>query len=133
MKKVLIILTLAIAVTGCNCYDVDEILLQRSDISFTVKGTDQFIYNPVTCQIACNSSTNEYRVYDDKIANWLIIRCNERPDTEGQTVSADLSWTTSSANKREKGLSFTVEKTDAKGYVWLWNKSKSIGIVIKNL
>ena len=30
-------------------------------------------------------------------------------------------------------LKFVVEKTDAQGHIWMWNKSKKIGIVIKNL
>lgn len=133
MKKIIFISILMMAATSCCRYDVDEILLQRSDISLTVKGEDQFTFNPVTCQTAHNASTHEYRVFDDRIANWFIIRCNERPDTEGQTITADLTWTTQKTNRKEKSLSFTVEKTDAKGHIWLWNKSKNIGIVIKNL
>ena len=53
-----------ITVSGC-IYDIDEILLQREDISMTVKGAEQFVYDPVTCQLGYNEAENEFRVLDD--------------------------------------------------------------------
>ena len=133
MKRAILILLTVCLLSGCCTYDVDEILLQKSDISLTWKGTDQFVYDPLTCQLSHNSSTHEYRIFDDKIANWFIVRCSERPDTEGQQIRADVTWTTSNGTKNENNVEFTVKQTDANGQIWLWNKKKSIGIVIKNL
>ena len=31
---------------GCNRYDIDEILLQREEISLTMKGQEVLTYNP---------------------------------------------------------------------------------------
>lgn len=133
MHKTILILIIAVFIQGCCRYDIDEVLLQREDISLTFKGDLQFAYNPLNCQLGYNDTDNEYRVYNDLLSDWFIIKCSSKPDTEGQTVNADLIWTTSSSIRKENGLSFIVQKTDDKGQVWMWNKSKRIGIVIKNL
>lgn len=133
IRKILLMTALILAAAGCCRYDVDEVLLVKTDISMTWKGQDQFVYIPASCQFSHNITTNEYRAFDDRLSNWFTIRCSERPDTEGQELTADVTWTSTDATKSEKALEFTVHKTDSKGRIWLWNKSKNIGIVIKNL
>lgn len=132
MKKIMIFLLLA-AMTSCSLYDIDEVLLQRDEISMTMKGVEQFVYDPVTCQMSHNATTNEYRMFNDKLSDWLIVKCYERPSDEGQDVTADVTWTASSSTKSIRGLTFRIEKMDASGTVWMWCRQKSIGIVIKNL
>ncbi len=132
MKKTLIILML-LGMVSCVRYDMDEILLQRDDISFTIKGEDQFEYNPLTCQFGHNGDTHEYRVLDDMLSNWFIVKCDERPSGAGQELTADITWTASSSIKTMKGLTFRIEKTDASGNIWMWCRQKKVGIVIKNL
>lgn len=132
MRKLMILTIITSIATGC-VWDIDEILLDRNDISLTMKGEDLFVYDPITCQLSFSSSDNIYRMYDDRLADWVIIKCSERPDTEGQILTADITWTASSSTKTERGLKFTVQKTSSDGKVWLWNKSQKIGIVIKNL
>ena len=133
MKKAIILIIIAAAVTGCCIYDISEVLLMRSEISLTWKGKEQVVYDPLYCQLSHNHETNTFRVYDDALANWFMISCRTRPSYEGQELTADISWTTDDDTKHEKGLTFRVEKIDESGQVWMWNKSKSIGIVIKNL
>ena len=132
MRRLIVILTLAAIFTGC-CYDIDEVLLAKEDISITMRGEDLFVYNPLTCQMSMNNRENIYRLHDDRLSEWAIIECSARPDTEGQELTADLTWTASSSTKAEQNLQFIVQKTSDDGRVWLWNKSKRIGIVIKNL
>ena len=133
MKRFLAISAILMTAAGCCRYDVDEVLLMRDDISLTQKGTVMMSYDPLSCQMSHDKATNTFRVYDYMIANWFIVKCSERPDNEGQELTADVTWTTAKDTKTEKGLKFTVEKTDAQGQIWMWNKSKKIGIVIKNL
>ena len=132
MKRFIIMMTAVMSLTGCR-YDIDEILLMREDVSLTWKGEVQMSYNPLTCQMSHNTTDNIFRVYDDALANWFTVRCSERPSHEGQILSADVIWTTRTDTRQEKGLEFKVEKVDGSGQIWMWNKSKSIGIVIKNL
>ena len=133
MRRLIISMMTIIVATGCCRYDLDEVLLQREDISMTLKGQPEFIYDAASCQISHNKATNIYRIFDDKLSHWLVIECSTRPDTEGQSLTADVTWTAASSTRTERGLKFTVEKTAADGRVWMWNKSKRIGIVIKNL
>lgn len=133
MKRTIILIIIAAAASACNRYDIEEVLLIRNDISLTWKGKEQIVYDPIECQLSHNHETNTFRVYDDALANWFMISCRARPSHEGQELSADVSWTTDNDTKHEKGLTFRVEKIDESGQVWMWNKSKNIGIVIKNL
>ena len=122
-----------LALTGCKCYDVDVILLEREDLSLTVKGELQYSYDPLTCQIGQNVTENEYRIYDDALSNWLIVKCDEKPTHEGQELKATISWTTIDDVRKENDLEFEVHKIDSKGKIWMWNNSKDIGVVIQEL
>lgn len=120
-------------VSSCMSYDLDEILLERDDISMTIKGDLYFAFDPLTCQMGYNTDRNEFRVYDDVIGNLFVISCNKTPDTEGMTLKADLTYTTSNSTNSMYGLEFSVEKLDGDGTVWMWNSSKKIGIVVRIL
>ena len=133
MRRLFFIMAVAAVMAGCSRYDIDEVLLGRNEISFTIKGEPQFVYDPLTSQFSHNKETNVYRMFDDKLSDWVTVQCSERPDTEGQTVIADISWTASSSTRHERNLKFVVHKTSANGEVWMWYKSKNLGIVIKNL
>ncbi len=132
MKRLILILAMA-ATVSCIRHNVDEVLLPREDISLTVKGEEQFSYNPLTCQTSHNTGTHEFRAYDDRLSEWFILKCKDMPSNEGQELTADLTWTASSSTKTMNGLTFRIEKIDRTGKVWMWCKKKKIGIVIKNL
>ena len=132
MKRILLLLTVLITVSGC-IYDIDEILLQREDISMTVKGAEQFVYDPVTCQLGYNEAENEFRVLDDNLGHWFIVKCSSRPTTPGQEIRADLTWTTADNIRKKKGLKFTVKKTRPDGLIWMWCKSDKIGVTVKEI
>lgn len=133
MNRILILLIAVIAASGCSRFDLDEVLLPREDISMTHKGKLIMSYDPLTCQMSHDHEDNMYRIYNDAISDWFTVRCSQTPHSTGQEITADVSWTTPDDTKSEKGLKFTVEKTSTDGTIWMWNKSKSIGIVIKNL
>ncbi len=133
MRQILIIMTLILCLSGCRIYDVEEILLQREDISLTIKGAEILSYRHETFQTGHNAQRNEFRVFDDNVGNWFVLTCRERPSTEGQTLKADLEWTSTSATKTKSGLSFSVEKTDSQGHIWLWCEDEAIGVIVREL
>lgn len=132
MKRI-IIFTAVLAAVGCNPYDIDEILLQRDDISLTVKGELVFSYDPADCQLGQNEESGSFRVFDDKLGNWFILNCRTTPDTEGQSLKADLEYTSQTDTKKLNGLTFVVKKTDRNGYVWLWNDERKIGVIVRKI
>ena len=111
----------AIMLSSCLGPQPEEILLPLTDIALTVKGNIQASFNPETDQIGYNSERNEFRMTDDKIANWVILQCSATPTTEGQVLTANLEYTTQDDVIKLSDLKFTVEKTSPEGLVWLWN------------
>lgn len=132
MKKALFILLVGVMSVGCVKYDVEEILLVRSDISLTMKGNDIYSFNPDKAQIGYNSELNEYRMFDEDFQNWVSMIWSEKPVSEGQVILINLEWDTRESARKKTGLEFEVRKTDGSGMVWLWNSSDKIGLAIKD-
>ena len=122
-----------ISIIGCIGPQPDEVLLPRTEISLTIKGEEVMEHDPLTCQIGYNRERNEFRLVKDNISDWMIFRSNATPSNEGQEVKASLEYTSQSSTKTLSDLTFSVEKTAPDGTVWLWNKDKKIGIVIRVL
>lgn len=127
-----IVLTL-ISIVGCVGPQPDEILLPRTEISLTIKGEAAMEFIPATCQIGYNSERNEFRLVDNNLSDWVIFRSDAVPTDVGQKVKASLEYTSQNSVKTLRDLTFCVEKTSPEGLVWLWNKDKKIGIIIKVL
>jgi hypothetical protein len=123
----------ALALSACQFYDVDEVLLSRSDISLTLKGALQISFDENTYQLGYNTERNEYRVYDEKLENWFILRCSTQPTSEGQELKARLEYTVKGDTKTLNNLELTVERTSSEGLIWLWCKDRKIGAVVKAL
>ena len=133
VKKILHTVAATLALSACQPQNIDEVLLSRSDISLTMKGELQMAFDENVCQLGYNTGRNEFRVYDEKLANYFILRCSAKPTSEGQVIKATLEYTTSGNTKTLSDLEFTVEKTSSDDLIWLWNRDKQIGIVVKSL
>lgn len=136
MKHIYIIISIAVIMTlmsGCDRFQPEEVLLPKSDISLTIKGVDQIRYDQETWQLGHNSEKNEFRAVNDKLTDWMILRCNAAPTYVGQSVTCYLEYTTADDTKKVNGLTFTVEKNDPSGFIWLWNDERKIGAVVKDL
>ena len=133
MKRFIYIALCIFLLGGCGPETEEITILESSEISLTWKGVPQMEFSEEACQLAYNEKRNEYRVYDDKLANWFVVRCSEKPTTEDQELSADVSWTGDRSPKTYEGLHMRVEKVSEDGLVWLWNTDNRIGIIIKNI
>lgn len=133
MRKYIFILVSVFCALGCRQYDIDEVLLQREDVSLTIKGVEQLAYEELTFQLGYNEERNEFRLFDDNMANWFTLSCAVRPSSVGQEIKADLSWTTSSSTRTKNDLIFEIKRIDSEGHVWMWCKDASIGVTVKIL
>lgn len=133
MKHIGLILVGILCLVGCQEYDIEEILLQREEISLTVRGDEVLVYDPATFQLGYNGHTNEFRVFSDDMGNWFSLRCESRPSLQGESVKGDIKWTSTNTTRSKTGVTFSVEKTDSQGHIWLWCKEEAIGVVVKEL
>lgn len=133
MKNIYILFLLSLIATGCVAYLPEELLLPVNDISISVKGEEIMKFEENSCQLGYNDRNNEFRVFNDKLTNWFILRCDATPTSVKQKIIADLEYTTSDDLKTLTDLVFTVEKIDENGWVWLWEFERKIGLVIKLL
>ena len=135
MKKVIrcLLFCLALVVSGCTIYDIDEILLSQEDVSLTWKGEEVLVYDPDKWQMGYNQLRNEFRVHDDQMADYFVVRCDAVPTDEGQELKADVQWTEKSSIKKLEGIRLEVKKVSADGYVWLWGNAHGVGIVVRKL
>lgn len=132
MKRLTIILAVLPLLAGCTTpsWSYGSMFSGNEDIALIWKGQKQVGYEEDSYQIGYNSGRHEYRVYDDKLSNWFIVRCSEKPVTEGQKITAEVSWAGKSRTKELKDVEFTVKKTDETGLVWLWSQKERIEVVI---
>lgn len=132
MKKMMIMLFSALIFAACSDYDIEEILLGNSEVSLTMKRKVQYTFNPDKGQASYSPDGTLYRFTDDDLSGWFELRSQIRPSSEGEIVTADLKWASKTSFGNERGLEFSVVKTDDKGMIWMWNDTKKIGLIIKD-
>ena len=133
MKRILIILSIVFPLAGCSPDFTENNLIEMHEISLVWKGAIQVRFDEATGQLGYNDLRHEYRVYNDKLADWFTLRCSADPVHEGQTLSGDVSWTGEKSPKAYNGLSFLVKKISPEGMIWLWNENEKLGIIIKDI
>ena len=132
-KRLYILAALLVILPGCREEKGPDFLLSQSEISLSWKGERQVTYSSDSYQISFNDSRNEYRIYDDRIANWFTVRCSQKPVSQGQTLTADVAWTGKKGTKSFSGAAFRVEKVNEEGLIWLISESARTGIIIKDI
>lgn len=137
MNKIICILgsfLLAFLAIGCKQESVNEVLMQESGVSLRHRGTVIFKYEGNTCQLSYNDKRHEFKVMDDDMANYFILKCDVDPTEIDQNIVAQLSYTTSNDLKVEKDLNLKVVKIDqSSGLIWLWNSTKKLGVVVRKI
>lgn len=129
----LFIFILAVSIcTACAEYNINEVLLENSEISLSLKGKVQYTFNPNKGQMAYDSERCLFRYTDDDLASWFELKCATKPANAGDKITADLKWASKTSFGDEKELEFIVKQTDEFGTIWLWNKTKNIGLIIRD-
>ena len=78
MKRIIILLSVVLAVSGCYLADTLNFINTPAEISLTWRGEPQVTYESQSYQMGFNDHKNEYRIYEDRLANWFTIRCSDR-------------------------------------------------------
>lgn len=102
----------------------------RDCICLDINGKAIFTYEENTCQISYSENRFEFRVGNDDMSDYYIVRCSSFPH-EGALVRGSLTWTTRKDIRERKDLEFKVLKVKDGNTIWLWNQKSRIGVVIK--
>ena len=127
------IFTLALlSLTACLRYDIDEVLLERTDVSLTLKGKLHYAYSADYGQMAINADRTLFRYMTDDLATWMEVKCQTKPGGVGEKILADVRWKSTLSEGEEKDLEFEIRQTDGSGTTWLWNNANNIGLIIRD-
>ena len=132
MKKTVYILMAALlALVACEQErGMDAEMLSIDEYALEVNGKMVQTFGEGQCQLSYNATRKEFRVGDDKMAEYYLLQCNKVPTAKGETLTADLQWTMNQTVQKRPGVKFRVEKIDENGRIWLWASKEDVGVII---
>jgi len=133
LKSIIAVLSLAVVLSACESKGTyTPEFLTDNTLRLAVGRTEVITYDPLTCQYAYNTSTLEFRLHTDNMSDYFIVRLQEEPTEEDQTVTAGLiRWTTpTGADEVRKNIALQVVKLED-DVIWLWNSRESIKMTVR--
>ena len=131
-RLILLILSALVLLCGCSDKRMRIAFSESEEIRLMVGGTVPFTFDPNTCQLAFSRDRKEFRAHTDNMSDFYAVRFTEIPSTLGQTVTADLTWTTERDVLTRKNLTLEVVRIEGDQF-WLWSNSGRIGLSIRVL
>ena len=131
-RHILLILSALVLLCGCSDKRMRIAFSESEEIRLMVGGTVPFTFDPNTCQLAFSRDRKEFRAHTDNMSDFYAVRFTEIPSTLGQTVTADLTWTTERDVLTRKNLTLEVVRIEGDQF-WLWSNSGRIGLSIRVL
>ncbi len=129
-EAVLILAAAALALLcGCDRSRERNAFVESGDIRLQVGSAVQFSYDPLKCQLSFNRGRKEFRAQTDNVSDYYVAKLSLIPTSEGQTLTADLSWTTATDVLNRKNLALRVVKIEGEK-IWLWSDSGRIGLSV---
>lgn len=135
MRKLRIIVSMvaiSLSVISCASHKTEEAFVASDDVRLQVGRADQFVYDPLTCQLGFNRSTRTFSAHTDTMSDYFIATFSEVPASLGQKLSADINWTTHSNVLSRKKLTLEVVRLEG-DKVWLWSQQGKIGLTVRTL
>ena len=132
-RALLLFVTVLLPVlTGCTDKRMRSAFSENDEIRLMVGGSIPFTYEPNTCQLSFSRDRKEFRAHTDNMSDFYAVRFTELPTIQGQTVTADLTWTTERDVLTRKNLTLEVVRIEGDQF-WLWSNSGRIGLCIRIL
>ena len=129
MKKYLLLFLFCLSVSSCTGRRVDPDFIASGDVRLSSRGETAFLYDEIHCQMAFNQARGEFRAFTDNLSDYYYIHMYELPSSEGQTIKADLEWTTYSTIEIRKGIALKVVKLEG-DTIWLWNGAQQLALTV---
>lgn len=139
MKKSHLIaaLSLCLLAAGCAGNELrEEFIAPENDVlGLQEKGNQIFEYDIATCQYSYLPDSREFRIGDDAMNNYFILKLSNIPSLNDETTGT-LIYTTESSILTKSSLNFKlvkVEQTKDGRMLWLWNKKSQYGVVVMEI
>ena len=128
------ILIMMILLLCCSCGRQRRVnaFMEHDELRLQVAGKVQFRYDELNCQLSFSRDRNEFRAQTDNTSDFYTVRLNFIPTQVGETVTADLSWTTDTDILHRKNLTLEVVRIEG-DKIWLWSDSGRIGVSLRVL
>ena len=128
------ILIMMILLLCCSCGRQRRVnaFMEHDELRLQVAGKVQFRYDELNCQLSFSRDRNEFRAQTDNTSDFYTVRLNFIPTQVGETVTADLSWTTDTDILHRKNLALEVVRIEG-DKIWLWSDSGRIGLNVRVL
>lgn len=128
------ILIMMILLLCCSCGRQRRVnaFMEHDELRLQVAGKVQFRYDKLNCQLSFSRDRNEFRAQTDNTSDFYTVRLNFIPTQVGETVTADLSWTTDTDILHRKNLTLEVVRIEG-DKIWLWSDSSRIGVSLRVL
>lgn len=128
------ILIMMILLLCCSCGRQRRVnaFMEHDELRLQVAGKVQFRYDELNCQLSFSRDRNEFRAQTDNTSDFYTVRLNFIPTQVGETVTADLSWTTDTDILHRKNLTLEVVRIEG-DRIWLWSDSGRIGVSLRVL
>ena len=128
----LLLVTLLPLLAGCNDERLCSAFCEREHIRLQVGSSTVFAYEPNTCQLAFSRAQKEFRAHTDKMSDFFVVDFSDIPASEGQSLTADLVWTTEREVLTRKNLTLEVARLEGDEF-WLWSTAGRIGVTVRIL
>lgn len=98
----------------CSCGRQRRVnaFMEHDELRLQVAGKVQFRYDELNCQLSFSRDRNEFRAQTDNTSDFYTVRLNFIPTQVGETVTADLSWTTDTDILHRKNLTLEVVRIE---------------------
>ena len=135
MKKAAAYLALAVLIlSACNNNGLTPLapFVNDDTVRLEIDGVRVFEYSDNTCQLAFNSSRNEFRVHTDTMLDYFIVKLDAVPRSPSTKVKADISWSTDYGVRTRENITLDTKRVRG-DVIWLCDESQHNAIVLRIL
>ena len=134
LYKYVLMLIILTAFAGCNEITEEEQIFADADSNPALyyKGSIWIDFDPNNYQLGYNEERKEFRLHDDDMSAFYILKLEETPNEKDETIEGKIKWSKGGRIIERDKVKFKVIKNEQDTY-WLWSRSEQIGIVIQKL
>lgn len=130
--RIFLLASLLLILASCDDSRKIEIFSSNNGIRLQVGNDIPFKYEANSCQLVWSRDLMEFRANTDNMSDYFILQFEDIPTAVGQSVIADMTWTTTTDILTKNNVTLEVVKLEG-DIIWLWSRAGKIGTCIRVL